>query len=184
MAAKKETEAAPKKGGGMKKVLIASVAGVALCAGSAFAALFLTGSLEKVGLGGHSAAQSAKAHGEDAEEEEEDAASDHKKPAQYVTLDPPFVVNFQDEGGLRYLQVNVSLMTRRPDAVAAVQNNLPRIRDRLILLFGEQDFQKLSSSVGKEKLRGEALAAVQDILKEETGRKGVDNMYFTNFVMQ
>ena len=35
-------------------------------------------------------------------------------PARYVTLDPPFVVNFEAESAVRFLQITVSVMTRDP----------------------------------------------------------------------
>jgi flagellar FliL protein len=105
-------------------------------------------------------------------------------PAQYLALDPPFVVNFEDQGLLRYLQVSLSVMTRDKSIIDAVTNNMPPIRDNLILLFGSQSFEILNSTEGKEKLRNQSLANIQAILREEIGTPGVEAIYFTNFVMQ
>src|SRR4051812_1231649 len=37
-----------------------------------------------------------------------------KEPAIYIAFDPPFVVNFEDKGVVRFLQVTVQAMTRDP----------------------------------------------------------------------
>jgi flagellar FliL protein len=42
----------------------------------------------------------------------------------------------------------------------------------------------LNTREGKEKLREETLEEVQKVLLEETGEPGVDNVFFTSFVMQ
>ena len=37
-----------------------------------------------------------------------------KSPAVYVKFDPPFVVNFEAKGMMRFLQVSIEIMTRDP----------------------------------------------------------------------
>ncbi|MFV2060664.1 MAG: flagellar basal body-associated FliL family protein, partial [Gammaproteobacteria bacterium] len=37
---------------------------------------------------------------------------------------------------------------------------------------------------GKEKLRKDALLAIQKVLKENTGTEGVSELYFTGFIIQ
>ena len=37
---------------------------------------------------------------------------------------------------------------------------------------------------GKEKLRADALAEIQKVMKAETGKPGVESVFFTSFVMQ
>lgn len=48
----------------------------------------------------------------------------------------------------------------------------------------EQVEQGLRSREGKEKLREEVLAEVRKVLEEQTGEAGVEQVYFTSFVMQ
>ena len=105
--------------------------------------------------------------------------------AAYLDFDQPFVVNFQDdEGALRYLQITVSVMATDPKAIEAVKHHMPLIRNNLIMLFSGQSRATIISRDGKEKIRTDALAEVQKILKEQTGNPGIKSLYFTSFVMQ
>jgi flagellar FliL protein len=85
---------------------------------------------------------------------------------------------------LRYLQVGVAVMTRDQAMIEQVTNNLPHIRNNLIMLFGNQDQNALNSTEGKETLRRQTLEEIQAILQKETGKPGVEDVFFTSFVMQ
>lgn len=106
-------------------------------------------------------------------------------PAQYFALEPPFVVNLIGSvGGARYLQVEVQLMTRDPEALKAIELHAPAVRARLLMLFAQQDAEQLMTREGKEKLQAQALAEVRKLLVAETGKPGADQLLFTSFVMQ
>lgn len=108
-----------------------------------------------------------------------------KLPAQYVKLDPPFVVNFEAKGLMRFLQVAVEVMTRDPHTAELLEKNNPMIRNDLIMLFGSQKYEDISTREGKEKLRADALSTVSKIIESEGGEaKKVEQLYFTSFVMQ
>jgi len=102
----------------------------------------------------------------------------------YLPLDPAFVVNFRDAESLRYLQVGVTLMSHDPAAIEVAKAADPVIRDALVALFSNQDFTIISDAAGRQKLQGEALAAVRKIVRARLGRPGIDALYFTSFVMQ
>ncbi len=124
-----------------------------------------------------------KAEGEG--EGEEDANPDGTpKLAMYMDFEQPFVVNFQDEGQLRYLQITISVMTKNPKVVEEMKRHMPLIRNNLVMLFSGQTREGIISREGKEKIRKDAEAEVQKILKEQTGNPGVKALYFTSFVMQ
>jgi len=108
-----------------------------------------------------------------------------KDPALYVKLDPPFVVNFEAKGIMRFLQITVEVMTRDQQTVELLKQHDPMIRNNLLMLFGNQNFDKINSMEGKELLRGEALKSIAESLKGEGGKpKNVEQLYFTSFVMQ
>jgi flagellar FliL protein len=113
------------------------------------------------------------------------AAPQLKLPAQYVKLDPPFVVNFEAKGLMRFLQVTVEIMTRDPETVNIINKNDPMIRNDLIMLFASQRYEDISTREGKERLRAEALKVVADDVTAEGGNGAkVEQLYFTSFVMQ
>jgi len=106
-------------------------------------------------------------------------------PLQFVALDPPFVVNFQGQQTVRFLQIEVRLSSRELETVELMKANEPVIRNDLLMLFGAQDAAQLATREGKEKLRAESLALVRKIVKAEQGKPDtVDNVFFTSFVMQ
>lgn len=132
----------------------------------------------------------AAAEGQDKTEGETEAAGDEEeasaepKVATYLDFEQPFVVNFQDEGQMRYLQISVSVMATNPKVIEEVRRHMPLIRNNLVMLFSGQTREGVMSREGKEKIRKDAEAEVQKILKDQTGKPGVKSLYFTSFVMQ
>lgn len=156
---------APKKGGGKSWLMIGGGA-LALVAATVGGTAYL--------LGGKA----------------EPADSKHAKAAQvaappvYTPLEPPFVVNFEDDGTIRFLQVSVEVSSRDPKVADAIKLHMPAIRDQLIMLFSDVDYATLSSRQGKDALRAKALDTVKGILEAQGGSGRIDGLYFTNFVMQ
>jgi flagellar protein FliL len=110
---------------------------------------------------------------------------EEKLPPKYITLDPPFVVNFEAESAVRFLQVTVGIMTRDPAIELLIKDNDPRVRNDLLLILGGQTFATVSTTEGKEALRTRCLDATRAIVKELGGDpKKIEALYFTSFVMQ
>jgi flagellar FliL protein len=107
-----------------------------------------------------------------------------KAPAQYLALEPVFTVNLEDEDASRFLQVEIQVMARDAATLEAIKLHQPRIRNALLLLLGQQKTQQIADRAGKEKLQAQVLAEIQKILKAETGKPGVEAVYFTSFVTQ
>ena len=107
-----------------------------------------------------------------------------KAPAQYYAMDPAFVVNLADTDAVHYLQADVQLMTRDPATLAALQAQAPALRNRLLLLFGQQTTQSLAQRRGKERLQQQALTEVRAVLKGEGAPDKVEAVYFTSLVTQ
>ena len=68
--------------------------------------------------------------------------------------------------------------------IKALELHAPLIRGRLVALLGEQDFAALRTEAGKVALRERILATLQDVLRSETGSPGVEQVFFTEFVLQ
>ena len=106
-------------------------------------------------------------------------------PAQYLALEPPFVVNLN--GGLdgpQYLQVEIQLMTREDAALADLQRHAPAIRARLLMLLAQQSAESIADRAGKEALQAQALAEVRRLMRAETGQPCAEALLFTSFVTQ
>jgi flagellar protein FliL len=136
--------------------------------------------------GGGAAAYFAFAGGEKDTKADATKPQEHPKgPAIFVALDPPFVVNFEAEQLVRFLQVTVQVMSRDPITVDLIKQNDPIVRNDLLLLLGNQDYNTISSREGKEKLRLLALETIRKVVTNAGGKAdSVEAVYFTSFVMQ
>lgn len=105
------------------------------------------------------------------------------KPSVYYAIDPPLVVNFEDGSAVRFLQITMSIMAHDEKAIESVQKNVPLIRNNLLLLMSNRNYQTMMSREGKEKLRQEMLTEVRAVQKKEGGAD-VDDVLFTSFVVQ
>ena len=108
-----------------------------------------------------------------------------KLPPRYINLDPPFVVNFEAQSSVRFLQVTVGVMTREPEIEALIKDNDPRVRNDMLMILSNQTYESVSSAEGKEALRTRCLDAIRTIVREMGGKADkVEALYFTSFVMQ
>ncbi|EQM68096.1 flagellar basal body-associated protein FliL [Pseudomonas solani] len=122
------------------------------------------------------------------DEKKDEAAAEHAAPvkqiALYEPLAPAFVVNFNQNGHQRYMQVTVALMGRDKAEMDALKEHMPVVRNKLVMLFSSQTFDTLVTPVGKEMLRQQATATIQEVAKAQTGKVAVEQVLFTNFVLQ
>jgi len=117
---------------------------------------------------------------EDEKEGDENAA--HK--IIYIPIIPEFVVNFHGEDRQHFLQLEMSASTLDAGLDRNMRAHMPLIRNSIVMLLGAQSYESMKTIEGKNALREKALGSVQEILKKETGSKGVEEIYFTEFVMQ
>lgn len=104
--------------------------------------------------------------------------------AVYEVLSPAFVVNFQSQGRQRYMQASVALMSRNESELDQLKVHMPTLRNQLVMLFSSQDFESLNTPIGLELLKQKVTAAVQELAMREVGSPVVEQVLFTNFVMQ
>ena len=104
--------------------------------------------------------------------------------AQYVELKPSFVGTLGSGPRIQYLKADVALRTDDPAAVEKLHYHDALIRNALVFLFSAQLPENLSTLEGKETLRADALAAVQQVMEEEEGDALVNDLLFTNLIVQ
>lgn len=152
----------------MKKMIIIGVA-VLLLAGIAGGAFWFLSKEDPQEL----------ADGDAAEEQTPKAAD-----PIYTSLDPEFIVAFQDPKNARFLKLGIEVMARDDDVIEDIKLHMPAIRDAVVMLLSGTDEAGLFTADGKETLREGILTEVQAVLEENTGMPGIEAVYFTNFVMQ
>jgi flagellar FliL protein len=84
---------------------------------------------------------------------------------------------------VRFLQITMEVMAHDAKVIESVQKNLPLIRNNLLLLMSNRNYQSMMSREGKESLRKEALTEVNNVQKQQGG-EAVDDLLFTTFVVQ
>lgn len=114
----------------------------------------------------------------------EPAVVNKPRPAMYFPIKPAFIVNFPSRGRQHYLQVDMTVMTRDPDVFTGLQTHMPLVKNRLVMLIGGEVYEELQTDEGKELLRQKSMDALQEIMQQELGKTGVEQVLFTNFVMQ
>jgi flagellar FliL protein len=107
-----------------------------------------------------------------------------KQAAIFEPLLPAFVANYNQNGRQRYMQVSITMMGRNQADIDALKVHMPVIRNNLVMLFSGQDFATLASPVGQEMLRQKATASVQEVAQKELGKVAIEQLLFTNFVLQ
>jgi flagellar FliL protein len=173
--------AVAKKSGGLMSTLMNAIGIFALTLGAVVAGGFINAKLHpapnyKLGPDGAITVvvpAPAVAHSEGGE----------AKPDLYYAIDPPLVVNFEEGAAVRFLQIAMEAMAKDQKAIDAVAKNVPLIRNNLLLIMSNRDYQALMTREGKEKLRQEALNEVRAILAKE-GSPPIDDLLFTSFVVQ
>ncbi len=170
-----------KKGGALAGLLINGISSFVMALAAVVAGGYINAKLHPLpeltlGKDGKitAAAAPAGAHGE---------GEAGAKQAVFFAIDPPLVVNFEDGSVVRFLQITMEVMAHDPKVIESVQKNVPLIRNDLLLLMSNRNYQTLMSREGKEKLRQEALADVRAVQKKEGG-PDIDDLLFTSFVVQ
>ena len=151
-----------------KKKIIIMVVGALLLIGISVGATFML-------LGGNSEP------GQTGENQEPEKPS--KNEASFVEL-KPFTVNLGVDDPVGFLQVQIQVLTFYDDVAEDLEKNKPAIRNNLSLLFGRQKSEDLRSVEGKEALQKSILESVRKVIKDYGDGGEVEDIYFTNFVMQ
>lgn len=162
--AKEDNEEEPK--GGKKKLILIIVAVLLLVGISVGGTLML--------LGGGDAAKDAMV---------EEEAKPVKGDPTYIEL-KPFTVNLSPDDPVGFLQVQIQVLTYFTEVSTELEKHKPLIRNNLTMLFGDQKSADLRSPEGKEALQEKVHESVQSVINKYGSGGEVDNIFFTNFVMQ
>ncbi len=105
-------------------------------------------------------------------------------PPIYIPLNPAFVVNFENQEQVSFLQVDIEIMTYDPAVEDAIKVHMPRVRNELLLLLGGKQYHEINTRDGKRMLAQEAISEIKRVLEEAGAPSSVQALYFTSFVMQ
>lgn len=110
--------------------------------------------------------------------------SESRGRAIYHKLQPEFITTFDANNRQRYVQIEVTLVTRNENTLDVLNDHNPPIRNALVMLFASQDYVELQSLEGKNALKKATTRAIQKIVQAADDEAAVDTVLFTKFVMQ
>ncbi len=103
--------------------------------------------------------------------------------ATYFQIPAPFTSNLADSDA--FMQISLAVATYYDNRVIqGVQAHELAIRSAILLMLAQEQEIDLATPEGKEKLQAKLVRIINDVLKAKTGYGGIDNVYFTNFVIQ
>ena len=102
----------------------------------------------------------------------------------FVTIDP-FTVNLADDAmGSRLLYTGITLMVNDKESQDILQEHMPQVRSRLIMLFTGKRASELTQPGGKEALADAVVEMLARPLTEHQPELQVREVLFTNFIVQ
>jgi flagellar FliL protein len=91
-----------------------------------------------------------------------------------------FIVNLADEERNRYLRVTMDLELVAPTDTEKLNQRLPQVRDRILMILPSKRFDEIASVEGKTALRDEIINKLNSLFP----RTVITNIFFTEFVVQ
>ncbi len=113
---------------------------------------------------------------------DEEESVEEKTRGAYYSLSPSLITNVQE--GADYARCEIELMTLDEANLEDIKLHAPAIRHELLLLLGDQKGSALKTPSGKESFRKQALKAAARVMKEQTGRQSVDDLFFTSYFVE
>ena len=179
---------APKKS--KKKLILVIIISVVLLAvlgaGGYFGYKWWMGKKATAAGGDNATAQKAEAgHGGKAAEGGHGDAKGEKAGAggeggtELVSI-PPFLVNLADPQGRRYLKLALDIEVKDKAAADALNKNMPKVKDALLLLLSSKTYDDLATLENKILLKKEIVERLTLVL----GEQKVSRVYITEIVIQ
>jgi flagellar FliL protein len=118
----------------------------------------------------------ATGEGEDLPEEMEEEQPDIGPLYSIGTM----IVNLADQGGKRYLRVNMELELSHPEVATEIEKRLPLVRDSILMVLSTKTYQDISTNEGKNTLRTQLVTNLGQFFMSGN----IVNVFFTEFVVQ
>lgn len=154
--------------GKVKRLILMVVAMLGVAALSVGGTLFLTGFLDD----------------DQQVTQERDPDARPTERARYLALNPNFVVTYEVNNRQRFLQVELAVRARDQETLDQLTRHMPKVRNNIISTLSDQTFTDIRTHEGREELVEVLVEVLQDIAEEHTGRRGVETVLFSNFVLQ
>jgi flagellar protein FliL len=194
MSAEVEAASPKKKGGKLKKIILLGGGVLLLAGGGAAAGMYAAG----VGLGGeHKEAEDPnkpKLVPKDGEHETADAGhvtgkgdlspDPRKYKATYYDIEQPFTSNLRDSDGFVQIGLGVSTFYYDQRVMDHLKTHEMAVRSAILMTLADQDAFVITTPEGKKALQTALKDSINHVLESQEGFGGIDDVYFTTFIIQ
>ncbi|MGR2737485.1 flagellar basal body-associated protein FliL [Billgrantia sp. Q4P2] len=102
----------------------------------------------------------------------------------FVKIDP-FTVNLADDNfGSRLLYTGISLKVGNDETREILNEHMPQVRSRLLMLFSGKQATELTTPDGKRRLSDEVVAVLSEPLTAPQPSLEIQDVLFTEFIVQ
>ena len=186
-----KTAAPKKKGGFVKKLVLFGILPTILIGGGIGAGVYaagagMVGGGEKEGhkLDPHRPKLVLKEGHEGPEDLPDTARPDPAiYKSTYYVLEQPFTSNLRDTDGFLQLGLGVSTFYDEKVVEHLKDTEMP-VRSAVLQVLAQQDAEQLNSPQGKARLRKALKDSINNVLHQREGFGGIDDVYFTSFIIQ
>jgi flagellar FliL protein len=111
------------------------------------------------------------------------AKQEPPKPPVFVSLET-FTVNLQPDPAEQFLQVDLTLQLSDEEQAKIVQQHMPEVRNRLLMLLTSKKGSQLITIEGKQQLSREISAQLEQPFTAGVTLEQAPGVFFTSFVIQ
>jgi len=96
----------------------------------------------------------------------------------------PMTVNVQSDRGDRLLYMSMMVKVGDDDTKSFLENNMPDINNRMLILLSQQRAEKLNAVDGKKLVAEKILGALQEPFSEHQPDLLIESVFFQEFIVQ
>ena len=111
------------------------------------------------------------------------AKQEPPKPPVFVSLET-FTVNLQPDPAEQFLQVDLTLQLPDEEQAKIVQQHMPEVRNRLLMLLTSKKSSEITTIDGKKQLGREISAQLDQPFTAGVKLQQAPGVFFTSFVIQ
>ena len=111
------------------------------------------------------------------------AEQEPPKPPVFVSLET-FTVNLQPDPSEQFLQVDLTLQLSDEEQAKIVQQHMPEVRNRLLMLLTSKKSSEITTIDGKQQLSREISAQLKQPFTAGVTLQQAPGVFFTSFVIQ
>jgi flagellar FliL protein len=179
-----KNDAKPKKGGKLKTIIISVLAIALLGGGGAAGGFYFAGTMQQDGPAKPDLPKLVLKDGTEVDSNEKAIKTLSKGELQltYHELENAFTTNLQGGG---FAQAEIAVSTPYDTRVIeAVETHDIAVRSAIVMALAAGDSATLETQPGKEAMAVKLRDVINETLREKVGFGGIDEVYFTKFVVQ